>query len=273
MDTQIKLTASSQTTPKEIETIFQQNEIEWIYDYDSKKLSIIKLDESIFSDCNNKEFSLGIYGWDKQREIVKTIILGSDLNYPIDLNLKKDFDDFLGIPRFKIIIFENKTKRIMKSSKDFIMTDKDQKDSLIKMIPQRIGNKIAELDLQDLDEGPIIYISTNFKNDNGIMPFNTLKKITKENPFFCMGFWPTILKEIFEAAADNPKKDWSQKWFSYISTLSEGYIQNGSDGKLEPAGNDTNAFKKSISSIVNLFINERNFDQAIFDEFNKEVEE
>ena len=68
------------------------------------------------------------------------------------------------------------------------MTDKDQKDSLIKMIPQRIGNKIAELDLQDLDEGPIIYISTNFKNDNGIMPFNTLKKITKENPFFCMGF-------------------------------------------------------------------------------------
>ena len=36
MDTQIKLTASSQTTPKEIETIFQQNEIEWIYDYDSK---------------------------------------------------------------------------------------------------------------------------------------------------------------------------------------------------------------------------------------------
>ena len=156
MDTQIKLTASSQTTPKEIETIFQQNEIEWIYDYDSKKLSIIKLDESIFSDCNNKEFSLGIYGWDKQREIVKTIILGNDLNYPIDLNLKKDFDDFLGIPRFKIIIFENKTKRIMKSSKDFIMTDKDQKDSLIKMIPQRIGNKIAELDLQDLDEGPII---------------------------------------------------------------------------------------------------------------------
>ena len=43
----------------------------------------------------------------------------------------------------------------MKSSKDFIMTDKDQKDSLIKMIPQRIGNKIAELDLQDLDEGPL----------------------------------------------------------------------------------------------------------------------
>ena len=82
------------------------------------------------------------------------------------------------------------------------------------MIPQRIGNKIAELDLQDLDEGPIIYISTDFKNDNGIMPFNTLKKITKENPFFNMGFWPTILKEIFEAAADNPKKDWSQKWFS-----------------------------------------------------------
>ena len=32
---------------------------------------------------------------DKQREIVKTIILGNDLNYPIDLNLKKDFDDFL----------------------------------------------------------------------------------------------------------------------------------------------------------------------------------
>ena len=88
-----------------------------------------------------------------------------------------------------------------------------------------------------------------------------------------MGFWPTVLKEIFEAAADNPKKDWSQKWFSYISTLSEGYIQNGSDGKLEPAGNDTNAFKKSISSIVNLFIKERNFDQAIFDEFNKEVDE
>ena len=83
MDTQIKLTASSQTTPKEIETIFQQNEIEWIYDYDSKKLSIIKLDESIFSDCNNKEFSLGIYGWDKQREIVKTIILGNDLNYQL----------------------------------------------------------------------------------------------------------------------------------------------------------------------------------------------
>ena len=68
------------------------------------------------------------------------------------------------------------------------MTDKEQKNSLIKMIPQRIGNKIAELDLQDLDEGPVIYISTNFKNDNGIIPFNTLKKITKENPFFVWVF-------------------------------------------------------------------------------------
>ena len=48
MDTQIKLTASSQTTPKEIETIFQQNEIEWIYDYDSKNYQLLNLMNQYF---------------------------------------------------------------------------------------------------------------------------------------------------------------------------------------------------------------------------------
>ena len=85
------------------------------------------------------------------------------------------------------------------------------------------------------------------------------------------GFWPTILKEIFEAAADNLKRLVPKMVLIYFNPFRGIYKMGG--WKLEPAGNDTNAFKKSISSIVNLFINERNFDQAIFDEFNKEVEE
>ena len=60
--------------------------------------------------------------------------------------------------------------------------------------------------------------------------FYYFKKNNEGKSVFLYGFLATILKEIFEAAADNPKKDWSQKWFSYISTLSEGYIQNGSMG-------------------------------------------
>ena len=47
------------------------------------------------------------------------------------------------------------------------MTDKEQQNSLIKMLPSKIGNKVAEVDFNDLEEGPVIYISTDFKTDEG----------------------------------------------------------------------------------------------------------
>ena len=37
------------------------------------------------------------------------------------------------------------------------------------MVPNRIGNKVAELDFPDLEEGPVIYISTDFKTENGVI--------------------------------------------------------------------------------------------------------
>tara|TARA_B100001057_G_scaffold353467_1_gene355345 strand:+ start:197 stop:1015 length:819 start_codon:yes stop_codon:yes gene_type:complete len=270
MESKFKSTATQQTTPSLIETIFQQNGFDWIYDADSKILSITKIENKIFESYSNDNFSIGIYGWDKQREIIKTFNLGKNLVYPLELNLKKSFENFLGIPRFKLVIFDNKTKAIIKSSKDFIMTDKEQKNSLIKMIPSRIGNKVAELDFPDLEDGPVIYISTDFKTENGTIPFNTLKKIAKTNPFFCMGFWPTVLKQILETAADNPTKDWSQKWFKYVSDLDDVYIQENKEGELEPADNDTQSFKNAITSIIKLFIEDRNFDNLVYSEFNKE---
>lgn len=270
MESKFKSTATKQTTPGLIETIYQQEGFDWIYDPESRKLSIIKIENSVFENCNEEKFSLGIYGWDKQREVIETYKLGKNLNYPLELNLQKSFENFLGVPRFKLVIFNNKSKEIIKSSKDFIMTDKEQKNSLIKMVPNRIGNKVAELDFPDLEEGPVIYISINFKTENGTIPFNTLKKIAKTNPFFCMGFWPTVLKQILETAVDNPTQEWAQKWLYYVSTLDEVYIQKNKDGFLEPAENDTQEFKNSITSIIKLFIEERNFDNLVYSEFNKE---
>jgi len=269
MENKFKSTASKQTTPNEIETIFQQDGFDWLYDYESQTLSIDKIDDSIFENYDTKDFSLGIYGWDKQREIIKIYNLGGELNYPLKLNLKNSFDNFLGLPRFKIVIFEVNTKQIIKSSKDFIMTDKEQQNSLIKMLPSKIGNKVAEVDFNDLEEGPVIYISTDFKTDEGTIPYNSLKKIAKYDPFFCMGFWPTTLKQILEIAVDNQSKPWAQKWFQYISKLDDVYIERGKDGDLQPADNNIQEFKNSITSIVNLFIKERNFDTLVFSEFNK----
>ena len=84
-----------------------------------------------------------------------------------------------------------------------------------------------------------------------------------------MGFWPTTLKQILEIAVDNQSKPWAQKWFQYISKLDDVYIERGKDGDLQPADNNIQEFKNSITSIVNLFIKERNFDTLVFSEFNK----
>ena len=65
-----------------------------------------------------------------------------------------------------------------------------------------------------------------------------------------MGFWPTTLKQILEIAVDNQSKP-AQKWFQYRSKLDDVYIER-KDGDLQPADNNIQEFKKSITSIVNL---------------------
>ena len=257
-----KLSSLQKTTPSPI-TLIPQGGFTWSLDNDWEFLSITNIDSKYLSELDPDKYSLCIYGWDKEpKEFVKIFKLNS-LEFPINIKLSEvKFKEIIGKSYFRIRIYDTSTKRIIRQSKSFTMAPDDSRGSLLPLILNPIGNKIAELDL-DLDNGPVIKISSNFIVKGQKIEARNLKHIAKSDPIFCCSFWPSVLKQIFEGAIENIEQEWSQNWLRLANKLYPGHLETDRNNNLKPIdGNDS--FADIITNLIDKWIEEKGFDIDLF---------
>ena len=64
-----------------------------------------------------------------------------------------------------------------------------------------LGNQIASIEV-DEEDGPSLYISSDFKTNKGSINPPKLKSIILKDPVFGCSFWPTAIKAILEKAIE-----------------------------------------------------------------------
>tara|TARA_Y100001968_G_scaffold28576_1_gene22104 strand:- start:237 stop:1046 length:810 start_codon:yes stop_codon:yes gene_type:complete len=263
-----KLSSLQKTTPSPI-TLIPQSAFTWNLDNDWQFLSITNIDPTYLSDLDPDNFNLCIYGWDKEpKEFVKIFKLNS-LEFPLNIKLSEvKFKEIIGKSYFRIRIYDISNKRIIRQSKSFTMAPDDSRGSLLPLILNPIGNKIAELDL-DLDNGPVIKISSNFISKGQKIEARNLKQIAKSDPIFGCSFWPSVLKQIFEGAIDNIEQEWSQNWLRLANKLYPGNLETDRNNNLKPIdGKDS--FKDIITNLIDKWIEEKGFDIELFNRIYEE---
>ena len=265
-----KKSGAGKSTPFKKSTILQK-EFDWNVNDEITLLTINSIDESVLKEFDLKNHTLYINAWDSdQDEVFK--IKSETLSFPIKIDLSKKFRDFTGLPRFALKIFEDESLRVVSTSKSFIMTSEpndENKQSLIRMVPANIGSQIARL-ANTPNESPYLEINREFVTQNGEkIGLSDIKNLIKNDPTFCIGFWPNIIKEIFNLALDeeNIEEEWAQKWLNNINNIAPGNITKDKEGyfKIMSNYNSNEDFIKDVLPLyLNNFIRKMKFDSLLF---------
>ena len=265
-----KKSGAGKSTPFKKSTILQK-EFDWNVNDEITLLTINSIDERVLKEFDLKSHTLYINAWDSdQDEVFK--IKSENLSFPIKIDLSKKFRDFTGLPRFALKIFEDKSVRVVSASKSFIMTSEpndENKQSLIRMVPANIGSQIARL-ANTPNESPYLEINREFVTQNGEkIGLSDIKNLIKNDPTFCIGFWPNIIKEIFNLALDeeNIEEKWAQKWLNNINNIAPGNITKDKEGnfKIMSNYNSNEDFIKDVLPLyLNNFIRKMKFDSLLF---------
>tara|TARA_B100000212_G_scaffold97126_1_gene71299 strand:+ start:2718 stop:3551 length:834 start_codon:yes stop_codon:yes gene_type:complete len=265
-----KKSGAGKSTPFKKSTILQK-EFDWNVNDEITLLTINSIDERVLKEFDLKNHTLYINAWDSdQDEVFK--IKSETLSFPIKIDLSKKFRDFTGLPRFALKIFEDESLRVVSTSKSFIMTSEpndENKQSLIRMVPANIGSQIARL-ANTPNESPYLEINREFVTQNGEkIGLSDIKNLIKNDPTFCIGFWPNIIKEIFNLALDeeNIEEEWAQKWLNNINNIAPGNITKDKEGyfKIMSNYNSNEDFIKDVLPLyLNNFIRKMKFDSLLF---------
>ena len=265
-----KKSGAGKSTPFKKSTILQK-EFDWNVNDEITLLTINSIDERVLKEFDLKNHTLYINAWDSdQDEVFK--IKSENLSFPIKIDLNKKFRDFTGLPRFALKIFEDESVRVVSASKSFIMTSEpndENKQSLIRMVPANIGSQIARL-ANTPNESPYLEINREFVTQNGEkIGLSDIKNLIKNDPTFCIGFWPNIIKEIFNLALDeeNIEEKWAQKWLNNINNIAPGNITKDKEGnfKIMSNYNSNEDFIKDVLPLyLNNFIRKMKFDSLLF---------
>lgn len=265
-----KKSGAGKSTPFKKSTILQK-EFDWNVNDEITLLTINSIDEKVLNEFDLKNHTLYINAWDSdQDEVFK--IKSENLKFPIKIDLSKKFKDFTGLPRFALKIFEDESVRVVSSSKSFIMTSEpndENKQSLIRMVPANIGSQIARL-ANTPNESPYLEINREFVTQNGEkIGLSDIKNLIKNDPTFCIAFWPNIIKEIFNLALDeeNIEEKWAQKWLNNIDNIAPGNITKDKEGYLKIMSNynsNEDFIKDVLPLYLNNFIRKMKFDSLLF---------
>ena len=223
-------------------TIIFQKEFYWKVNDEITSLTIEKIDDEILQGIDKVNEYLCIFAWDKDQEEVFHIDNFSKSDFPLNIDLSKKFFDFQGLPRFEIRICEKSTKRILSHSKSFVMSSDVKNDqsnlSLIRMVPADLGSQIAQINYVR-GESPYLEINKNYISKNGDkIGLSEIKNLVRNDPNFCIGFWPSAIKEIFKIIFDENEddldKEWIQRWLFNINNIAPGNLEKNADGELQP---------------------------------------
>ena len=260
---QYKPSMVSRTKPNPISLIPLKG-IKWTVDDEYNFLQITEIDNDIFDGINLNESNLCIFGWDKEpKEFVKVYDLTKNLNFPLIVDLKKEqFIDIEKRAYFRIRIFNKVTKAIIKDSKQFLMCSVSTSSSLLPMYIKPLGNQIASIEV-DEEDGPSLYISSDFKTNKGSINPPKLKSIILKDPVFGCSFWPTALKQILEKAIEekNITLPWAQEWLQLVNDMSPSFLKY--DGENLVPEESEEKFKEALKIIVNIWIKKKGFDMNL----------
>ena len=255
-------------------TIIFQKEFYWKVNDEITSLTIEKIDDEILQGIDKDNEYLCIFAWDKDQEEVFHIDNFSKSDFPLNIDLSKKFFDFQGLPRFEIRICEKSTKRILSHSKSFVMSSDIKNDqsnlSLIRMVPADLGSQIAQINYVR-GESPYLEINKNYISKNGDkIGLSEIKNLVRNDPNFCIGFWPSAIKEIFKIIFDENEddldKEWIQRWLFNINNIAPGNLEKNADGELQPIKSlkDDDDFISDISKqYIDSFIKQKNLDNTL----------
>jgi len=260
---QYKPSMVSRTKPNPI-SLIPLKAIKWSVDDEYNFLQITEIDNDIFDGININESNLCIFGWDKEpKEFVKVYDLTKKINYPLIVDLKKEqFIDIEKRAYFRIRIFNKVTKAIIKDSKQFLMCSVSTSSSLLPMYIKPLGNQIASIEV-DEEDGPSLYISSDFKTNKGSINPPKLKSIILKDPVFGCSFWPTAIKAILEKAIEqkNITLPWAQEWLQLVNDMSPSFLKY--DGEYLVPEESEEKFKEALKIIVNIWIKKKGFDMNL----------
>ena len=255
-------------------TIIFQKEFYWKVNDEITSLTIEKIDDEILQGIDKDNEYLCIFAWDKDQEEVFHIDNFSKSDFPLNIDLSKKFFDFQGLPRFEIRICEKSTKRILSHSKSFVMSSDVKNDqsnlSLIRMVPADLGSQIAQINYVR-GESPYLEINKNYISKNGDkIGLSEIKNLVRNDPNFCIVFWPSAIKEIFKIIFDENEddldKEWIQRWLFNINNIAPGNLEKNADGELQPIKSlkDDDDFISDISKqYIDSFIKQKNLDNTL----------
>ena len=255
-------------------TIIFQKEFYWNVNDEITSLTIEKIDDEILQGIDKDNEYLCIFAWDKDQEEVFHIDNFSKSDFPLNIDLSKKFFDFQGLPRFEIRICEKSTKRILSHSKSFVMSSDVKNDqsnlSLLRMVPADLGSQIAQINYVR-GESPYLEINKNYISKNGDkIGLSEIKNLVRNDPNFCIGFWPRAIKEIFKIIfdenEDDLEKEWIQRWLFNINNIAPGNLEKNADGELQPIKSlkDDDDFISDISKqYIDSFIKQKNLDNTL----------
>ena len=255
-------------------SIIFQKEFYWKVNDEITSLTIEKIDDEILQGIDKDNEYLCIFAWDKDQEEVFHIDNFSKSDIPLNIDLSKKFYDFQGLPRFEIRICEKSTKRILSHSKSFVMSSDVKNDqsnlSLIRMVPADLGSQIAQINYVR-GESPYLEINKNYISKNGDkIGLSEIKNLVRNDPNFCIGFWPSAIKEIFKIIFDENEddldKEWIQRWLFNINNIAPGNLEKNADGELQPIKSlkDDDDFISDISKqYIDSFIKQKNLDNTL----------
>ena len=260
---QYKPSMVSRTKPNPI-SLIPLKAIQWSVDDEYNFLQITEIDNDIFDGIDLSESNLCIFGWDKEpKEFVKVYDLTKKINYPLIVDLKKEqFIDIEKRAYFRIRIFNKATKAIIKDSKQFLMCSVSTSSSLLPMYIKPLGNQIASIEV-DEEDGPSLYISSDFKTNKGSINPPKLKSIILKDPVFGCSFWPTAIKAILEKAIEqkNITLPWAQEWLQLVNDMSPSFLKY--DGEFLVPEESEEKFKEALKIIVNIWIKKKGFDMNL----------
>ena len=255
-------------------TIIFQKEFYWKVNDEITSMTIEKIDDEILQGIDKDNEYLCIFAWDKDQEEVFHIDNFSKSDFPLNIDLSKKFFDFQGLPRFEIRICEKSTKRILSHSKSFVMSSDVKNDqsnlSLLRMVPADLGSQIAQINYVR-GESPYLEINKNYISKNGDkIGLSEIKNLVRNDPNFCIGFWPSAIKEIFKIIFDENEddldKEWIQRWLFNINNIAPGNLEKNADGELQPIKSlkDDDDFISDISKqYIDSFIKQKNLDNTL----------
>ena len=266
MKKKIAKSAVAKSFPFDIKKI-KLRDVSWDVNEEFTTLTLEKCKVPFISNIPKEKIGFGLYAYEGNSEAFLSKELDDLNNLPFSFNFI-DNGLNLGIDkcRFRIYLFNKENNRIIATTVDLPLASKAQRQSMLQLQPGPIGNRIAELKIED--DGPFLLISRDFKTKKGEPIYGQkLVKILKENPTLTCGFFPIILDEIFTKAYVEKKLSWAKEWLKFANKLVPGVFDKNE--KLNVSGKD---FKDKLREISTAWINKYNFDQKFFDQLNKGVE-